>query len=733
MRSDRWMMAAMALCLSGIAAAAEVENVSASSVGGRTEVVIEGSGLPRPRITSHLGGRILAVEFGASLRGKSKRLDVNANGLRTVRVGWRSARPAVVRVDLRLEPGMPAPSVSPSGHGWRIAFGPKAVAKARPVKVERRVAQLLPLPSYLAAAVRAQLRPVRSSVVKRETVASMLPASPPMPKPEELRVSLDFVNTEIVQILKALALQAGVNVVTAPEVKGTLTVSLQDVTVETALKLVTSLAGIDYTRFQDTYIVATRDRIDSVRRQVSGEAAPVVEPPVTEVYHVQGGNAATLVQSVAGGKGEGSDMVGAVKLTYPPKKSATEKENDASAKPSPDGKSLVEGIVMRGPAAEVRAMRELFEKLLVKGESASMEVLEVKWVDPLQLAAQLSNSVVGLRAIVPPPALINTVESKLSQTAGGDDDSGTGAKPSGDTGTGGVSSSVSATAMPMRLLLQGTADQIRMAREYAARVDLAPKQVALELRVMELSRNDALKLGIDWSILTGGTVRLFRMNQGLPGTEGVNPGNITGAFRGGSSVVATLDEIATRQNLIARPNLLAVDGRTSQLFVGDVVRYIEQIQATQNGTTVIIGKVKVGVQFDVQPRIGANDQVMLDLGTRLNYLTGFTPVPGGGQLPQTSERQSTTSTIMESGETIAIGGLILDQDRRDVRGVPILKDLPIIGQLFRRNENTKVRTEVVFFLTAKTVTAENRANAAQPGPLSPSTLKVPPPLDAKKG
>ena len=114
------------------------------------------------------------------------------------------------------------------------------------------------------------------------------------------------------------------------------------------------------------------------------------------------------------------------------------------------------------------------------------------------------------------------------------------------------------------------------------------------------------------------------------------------------------------------------------------------------------------------PRIGTGGTLTLDLNPEMSVLKGFLAVPGGGQLPQTSLRSSTNMVQMKSGETIAIGGLIQESDRKSVSGVPILMDLPIIGHLFKRTSNTKSRSEVVFFLTATEVGPNNRANAADP-------------------
>ncbi|MFW5697019.1 MAG: type II secretion system protein GspD, partial [Fimbriimonadaceae bacterium] len=147
---------------------------------------------------------------------------------------------------------------------------------------------------------------------------------------------------------------------------------------------------------------------------------------------------------------------------------------------------------------------------------------------------------------------------------------------------------------------------------------------------------------------------------------------------------------------------------------GDTVRYVETIQATQNGISVVTREIDTGVIFNIAGRVSGSGAIALDLDQRFTILTGFTPVPGGGQIPQTSDRQTKMFVNMRDGETVAIGGLIQEQDVRRVSGVPILKDLPILGWLFKRTENERQRTEVVFFLTAKKVERGELPSAASP-------------------
>lgn len=169
-------------------------------------------------------------------------------------------------------------------------------------------------------------------------------------------------------------------------------------------------------------------------------------------------------------------------------------------------------------------------------------------------------------------------------------------------------------------------------------------------------------------------------------------------------VVGQLDKIATKTNLIARPNLLATDGRQSEVFIGDAIRYVESIISSQNGISVTTGTVRVGVRMALLPRVGSDGNITMELRPLVSFLKGFTQVPQiGGQLPQTSERVAQSTLTMKSGETIAIGGLIQDQDTKDAKGLPLLMDLPVLGNLFKRTTNTKNRTELVIFLTAREV------------------------------
>lgn len=410
-------------------------------------------------------------------------------------------------------------------------------------------------------------------------------------------------------------------------------------------------------------------------------------------------------------------------------------------------KSTVQTLLISGPEDAVNTTLTKL-RTLDTGAGSTAEVLnyDIKYADPRSLREDLVANVPGLIVTNPPAAAANPRLYKPGQSFTQQSQTQATTQPTGNNGTGqsqgnaqtGVKtgqadfyspdlpfSDMETSAIPMRLILRGTKSQIEEGLKYLAKVDIPPKQVAIEMRVMELSKEDAMQLGIDWSLLTGGTVKTVTLNQGQTGigtnTAPANQINGRIGLNGHSyaGVTATLDAIANKNNLISRPNLLAIDGRESEIFVGDDIMYVSSIVSSQTGPTITSADIKVGVRLSVLARVGGDGNITMDMRPVVSFLKGFNSVSGQGvtlNLPQTSVRIAQSTVNVQSGETIAIGGLIQDQDLLNVQKVPLLGDLPILGQLFRSTTHDRKRSEVVFFLTVKQVEPGARQDAADPRP-----------------
>lgn len=898
---NRALLGSTLMVLAAVASAqGKLTGVNWTKDSNGLKVEVSGENLTQPKIIRVMGGKSYMLEFSAHLIGKAKREKIDAAGVSYLQTAWFSAKPPTVRVHLRMTDPTTGVRVNKSDEGWTVSVGAAAsalntVAPTKPIEfvlpaptvgaTNSKIGKIeLPAKITVASLVEPSAADGNPFEQKAKTTAKAAPKPQRIHEPvkvtssytapkantsttwvntgaqKQRTVTLDMVNADVVQILKALAMQAGVNIVTSPEVKGTLTVSLTNVSVEEALNLVTTLAGVKYAKSGSTYVVAAsaerlksfpkvedgsetrvvpiysgegtqikaavlkvvpmdgargsfevvlpseeisveqttavgatsgaaagdaksggagageattveqktgakgvkdayivligpKSQLDVLEKTVKtidgqicmalGLEVPTTSAIVRNVYSPRGTSAVQLLKTVAGAKYDSnapySAKVGSVELIATPERTIGE-----------------QALTLRGRAHEVADILATLAALdTVAGGAGEYVLYEVKHLDPRGVREDLMAQFPGLQVTILPGAASNPAismdQSQTKQTAefkndpnaqGGGAGGANGGNQQGGQGGGkqtellepdkGEVSGIAlpfrkfeAFAFPMKIMLRGNKSKIDEALRYLDTIDTAPKQVAIELRVMDLRKEDAQRVGLDWNILTGGTVRSFRINQGLGDTVS-SPGTFSGSlgFAGNAvaNILGTLDDIANDRNLIARPNLLGVDGRQSELFVGDVIRYIESIQSTQNGTTVTSKELPVGVRLAVLPRVGGDGQITLDLRPVVSTLTGFTPVPGGGNLPQTSLRVAQSTMSIRSGETIAIGGLIQDSDTITNSGIPILKDLPIIGRLFSRTDKTKRRSEIVFFLTAKVVDETRKGDEAQPKREDPKRL-----------
>lgn len=909
-----WAIALGLISSAGFAQArSEIRSVThEKGSNGAHSIVVSGVDLAKPTIINLTSRNTTIIEFDAHLVADRGRINIQEAGVSSVQFGWYSANPPKVRLAFRLS-GAFAPKIETTKTGWAIRFGgsvkteatqtkttttsaPKLTAPTSTAKPTlstappKRVAstpveEALPMPGEKGAP-----KPVAGSPMARAQEATKVTESTPkvtqtpadrmnsiwgtdtpnqkvtettntqqavakaaVNNPLAQMVSLDFVGTDIIQILKALSIQSGVNIVSAPEVSPIdkpvrLTLSLNRVSLDEALTYVTAIANLRFAKVGNTYIVTPSENFSAAMRQVMERMGGRYE---TRVVNLVSGQAQKIKEatekaiSPAGQKGfyevivpTAADLPGvALSPTAAPAQGANGEPAAAPTQeaPRPSGriyylmvvgdparvsevetyirdldakiadsssfnrkadmativvpvqsgetariKLMIDRLVAEHPRAAEFSIQESILEGTTKGESMTMtllmigpkddvsklenfaktldrelcavmgksfeddliglekfyEVVDLNYAEPSLIELDLKSRFKGLQVSLLPDAVTPGIAGKTSSSEQNTGATGGGTGGEGAAGDGGTETQSGTKTEertitgrePMKLILRGTRAQIEEAKSYLAMVDVAPKQIALELRVLEMTKEEAERIGLDWTLVTGGRLNPIRINQGL-GDTGATPGTVGGNFQfnatDSASFLATLDQFNGGRNLIARPNALVSDGRGTRLFVGDTVRYVKTIQSTQNGTTVETDEVQVGVTFDIKARIGGDGQISLDLNQNFNILTGFTPVPGGGNLPQTSDRLTSMFVNMRSGETLALGGLILEQDRRRANGIPLLKDLPIIGALFRRTDNLKQKTEIVFFLTAQEVNAGNRANAASP---ANNAGKVPDPL-----
>jgi general secretion pathway protein D len=167
----------------------------------------------------------------------------------------------------------------------------------------------------------------------------------------------------------------------------------------------------------------------------------------------------------------------------------------------------------------------------------------------------------------------------------------------------------------------------------------------------------------------------------------------------------------TRIDVVSAPKLLVLNNQTATLQVGDEVPV-----ATQSAVSVISPGAPVvnsiefrdtGVILKVTPRVNGNGEVLLDISQEVSSVVKTTT--SDLDSPTIHQRRIVSSVAVRSGDTIALGGLISDNRTATNSGIPLLKDVPYLGNLFKTTDITGDRTELLVFITPR-VSQDNADN-----------------------
>lgn len=268
------------------------------------------------------------------------------------------------------------------------------------------------------------------------------------------------------------------------------------------------------------------------------------------------------------------------------------------------------------------------------------------------------------------------------------------------------------------VLIYATPQEFESLKALIEKLDVRRRQVLIAASVVEMSTSKALDIGVRWqafgskggagfgvgslqdiysSMLTGNFVLGFINNVGKTITiGGVN------LFFPDLVLLFSLLEKGTGFNLISNPKVLTLDNQPAEIKVGQVIPYASGVKFDINGQPVITYDYKeVGLDLKITPTIAENN-LRLTINLQVQEIVDFIR-PQVGQLsyavPITSNRQVNSDVVVENGQTIIIGGLINNRTISTVEGVPGLKDIPLLGRLFRRDTKTEDKVSLFIFLT----------------------------------
>ena len=261
------------------------------------------------------------------------------------------------------------------------------------------------------------------------------------------------------------------------------------------------------------------------------------------------------------------------------------------------------------------------------------------------------------------------------------------------------------------LLFYGTESEALSVREIISALDVVPKQVSLEARVVAVSKQAAKELGVDWTWSALPQYPRVRRNDSASwevsersaGTGGTSAPGIIRFGRGPEGVpyefyyTAAIRALITdgRAKMLARPNITTVQGHEALINIGAEVP-VPRVSTSNSVTTSGVEYREAGIILRYTPRVTADGSIVARVHTEVS-----TPVYVDDLKVYRFQKRSADTTVrLRNGETMVIGGLIDSDESRSLAKIPFLGDIPVLGAFFRSVRMSKTETELMIFLTA---------------------------------
>jgi general secretion pathway protein D len=252
-------------------------------------------------------------------------------------------------------------------------------------------------------------------------------------------------------------------------------------------------------------------------------------------------------------------------------------------------------------------------------------------------------------------------------------------------------------------------DNADIVRKMLVQLDQIPRQVMIQTIIVEASLDKSSKLGVEW---TFGHSLAALLGSGASGTAATNFGVQSGTTATGSlpgftytisskNLNAFLDAINTdtKFQVLSTPRIMTTNNVQAQINVSQSIPYITSVQSDSAGNpTYSYSFLNVGVILTIQPRILSNGYVTLDVDQSANELQGYQNI-GNTQAPVVNQREAQSTVSVMDGETVILGGIISKQVTSTVNKIPLLGDIPLLGNLFKSTSKDTTKTELLVFMT----------------------------------
>lgn len=513
------------------------------------------------------------------------------------------------------------------------------------------------------------------------------------------KVSLQFRNVNIHDVLKTLSIAGNLNIVASKSVKGTVTIFVDSLDVMDALGLVVETQGLAF--FRDNGIVrvvtASEYKIrfgkafqDRMQTRVVKLRYSSTDQVVKSIFQMKSKEGNVIADSRSNSlilvdlRAVLHDMEAVIKKIDIPLQTET---FFLSHVPVQNIEAIVKNMVSAG--ATLRSDPGTNQIFVVDTPERIDRVK--KFIEETDVPSAAVTEIFSLQ-YADADAIVSRLQDEL---------------------TPGVGSAV-ADKSTGKVFVQDLPDNLPYLRQLVETLDQRTQQVLIEAKIIQINLTDEFKMGVDWSAVSnrlGGVIDLSSSFRILGDNDKGVRVRGTGIKSGESTISGLIEALQSvgETNLLSNPRITCLDGQEAYITVGSTVPYKTiDTREDQGGTLRTFEKVvtvEVGVKLRVTPHINDDGFITMKIKPEVSEVTSFID-----NIPVIEKSESETTVIVKDGVTIIIGGLIKDQDIQNVKRVPLLGSIPLLGLAFRSKSTKKVKSELVILLQPQIITGDISMN-----------------------
>lgn len=299
-------------------------------------------------------------------------------------------------------------------------------------------------------------------------------------------------------------------------------------------------------------------------------------------------------------------------------------------------------------------------------------------------------------------------------------------KEAGKT-TGGSSDkklNIQADEQTNALVITAQPDAMQEIEKVINRLDIRRAQVLVEAIIVEVSNSNGAQLGVQWGNSNGGMVQFTGSNAQMPISTFVTAkgdsatdtqksalaalnGAAVGFYSGDWFALLTALKSDSKSDVLSTPSLVTMDNQEASFNVGQDVPVLTGSQTTTSSDSAVFNTVErktVGTKLKFKPQINEGDSVLLEIEQEVSSVdsTGSSSSSSGSSSsdlgPTFNVRTIKNAVLVKSGETVVLGGLLDEKVSETISKVPLLGDIPVLGELFKATSTGRDKRNLMVFI-----------------------------------